>query len=152
VLRNAAALALLLAVVSFAAIIFFRPELHLQALAAWLILVSLGSAAFSLWNQRGLWRPSARTTRSFLELSRRRGLANMRALGWGPWTGYASSLVAVAIVVWTSQTRPATIAGTVTGVLVALVSSHFYRARVRRRYARELAEAERLLASFDDRA
>jgi hypothetical protein len=118
---------------------------------AWLGVLFLyaGGVLFTVWNQRGTWRPAAQTTRAFLELLQRRALANRRALRAARWTTGFSALVVTGIAVWIGPTMPAFATGLTTGFGVSLVPLSFFLARRRRRYERDLEELRLLLSQFD---
>ena len=117
----------------------------------------LGSVAmgFALWNRRGTWRPSARTTRAFVELSRERCLRRLRSVRFAWWLLAAEFLLFVPWIAWVIASKPEKLARapeiyfTTYGFLAAMVlGASLALWWLRRTTARELAEVEELRRSL----
>lgn len=153
VLGNIVAAAAAIAALVFSAMVALRdpsPEKIAWAVGIWVLTFVAGG--YRVWNQRGVWRPAAQTTRAFVELSYNRAMAKVRAIRFASYVMLAWIAYYAALTVWRwnviwpdVKADPGGWALTLGGVLLMLAAAFLWLGWQRRRKIAGLEEAKKIL-------
>jgi len=125
--------------------------------AAGVVVILFVSVAFRLWSQRGSWRAEAQSTRSFLELWRKRVIAKIRILRFGVYLSVVWIFVCIALGIanWGTlgpnlKSHPASWMVTLIASLFGLPAIFAWAMWLKRRKVAELNEVTKILADLRD--
>jgi hypothetical protein len=128
------------------------PDNIVVASFVWVAMPLVG--AFFVWNQIGIWRPDAQTTRAYAELSYKRARSELRGLRVAFYVLYVEVLFLACViwifrVKWILHASPTDRFARLVVFPAAVLATWIFMIWLRRRRTRRLAEAKSFLEQLD---